>query len=189
MGPSDEWIATRTDKFAHGYFAKYRDLCISLGTEAAVCEIGVQGGGSLEVWQAFFTDGLVVGVDGNALSYWPEGTVKVVCDQADDTLTDKLRTVLREDARIGFDLIIDDASHNGELSAKTFELTWPLLRSGGFWVLEDWQVALPEFPGAYGPSMLRLAESFLQRLTRVSDVEDIYYRYGMAVLQKRDRSL
>jgi hypothetical protein len=185
MLPSNEWIATRTDKFAHGYFAKYRDLCTSLDTDAAVCEIGVQGGGSLEVWQAFFPDGFVVGVDGNALSHWPEGTVKVVCDQADDTLTSRLTDVLWKHERVAFDLIIDDASHNGELSAKTFELTWPLLHPGGFWVLEDWQVALPEFPGAYGPSMLRLAESFLQRLTRESDVEDIYYRYGMAVLRKR----
>ncbi|MGA2800801.1 MAG: class I SAM-dependent methyltransferase [Verrucomicrobiota bacterium] len=36
------------------------------------------------------------------------------------------------------DLIIDDASHQYELSRRTFEIAFPLLRPGGIYVLEDW---------------------------------------------------
>jgi Methyltransferase domain len=36
------------------------------------------------------------------------------------------------------DLIIDDASHLFDLSKKTFEMYFPILKSGGTYVLEDW---------------------------------------------------
>src|SRR5215469_697811 len=36
------------------------------------------------------------------------------------------------------DLIIDDASHDYALTRKTFEITFPHLRPGGTYVIEDW---------------------------------------------------
>lgn len=36
------------------------------------------------------------------------------------------------------DAIIDDASHQYERSRRTFEITFPLLRPGGTYVIEDW---------------------------------------------------
>jgi hypothetical protein len=40
--------------------------------------------------------------------------------------------------RGGFDIIIDDASHNYPLSLASFNGLFPLLRPGGVYVLEDW---------------------------------------------------
>jgi len=35
------------------------------------------------------------------------------------------------------DFFIDDTSHNSELTIKTFEIVWPLLKSGSFYCIED----------------------------------------------------
>jgi hypothetical protein len=39
------------------------------------------------------------------------------------------------------DLVIDDASHFYELSRTSFEIAFPRLRTGGLYVIEDWQWA------------------------------------------------
>lgn len=36
------------------------------------------------------------------------------------------------------DVIIDDASHSYENTKRTFEITFPLLRPGGWYLIEDW---------------------------------------------------
>jgi hypothetical protein len=38
----------------------------------------------------------------------------------------------------GIDLIVDDASHAYENTAATFVQLFPLLKTGGFYVIEDW---------------------------------------------------
>ena len=36
------------------------------------------------------------------------------------------------------DIFIDDASHDPELTRKTFDIVWPALKTGAFYYLEDW---------------------------------------------------
>ena len=68
-------------------------------------------------------------------------------------------------------------------TAAAFLLLWPLISPGGYYVIEDWQVALG-WPGWDG-SMLDAVQGLLPLLTEHSDVEDNTYRYGMAVVRKR----
>ncbi len=35
-------------------------------------------------------------------------------------------------------MIVDDASHIGRLTAATYALLWPLVKPGGYYVVEDW---------------------------------------------------
>ena len=47
------------------------------------------------------------------------------------------------------DLVIDDASHRYDLSRRSFEITFPRLREGGLYIIEDWQWAhidSPQYP-------------------------------------------
>jgi hypothetical protein len=39
------------------------------------------------------------------------------------------------------DLVIDDASHHYDLSRKSFEIIFPRVREGGFYIIEDWHWA------------------------------------------------
>src|SRR6266498_1503908 len=79
-----------TDKIEpHGYFPTYLKLASQIGTQGRICEVGISGS-SLHMWQALFPNGIVVGVDNNRTLSWPDGTVKIVADQDDETLPRKL---------------------------------------------------------------------------------------------------
>ena len=168
-----------TDKLTHGYLPTYLSIAARLGPAARVCEVGVCLGRGLDMFEALFPHGLLAGVDIAADSQWPPGTVPVIAAQDNPDLPVLLRQYSAE-----WDLIVDDASHDGELTTATLRLLWPMVTPGGFYVIEDWMVGLPGWEG-HGASMLAAAQELLLRLTRDGDVEDITYRYGLAVLRKK----
>ena len=168
-----------TDKVQHGYLPAYLRIAAELGTAARVCEVGVHQGRGLDMFQALFPDGLVAGVDIQANSRWPDGTVAVIAAQDDPSLPALLSGYSPQ-----WDLIADDASHDGNLTIATMRLLLPLLRPGGYYVIEDWMVGLPDWPG-FDDAMLLAAQGLLTLLTRDGDVEDITFRYGLAVMRLR----
>jgi len=176
---------TTTDKIKpHGYLPAYQRLATRIGPAGRICEIGVGKGHSLDLWRQLFPEGLIVGVDSSAECRWPEGTIKVVCDQADPALRPWLDCIAVQ----GYDLIVEDASHIGHLSQATFRLLWPLVKPGRWYVMEDWQIGLPvpEWD-MYDQSMLEAAQSFLPLLRhRDSDCDSVEYRYGMAIVCKKE---
>lgn len=138
-----------TDKdYPHGYLPDYERIAAELGPCAHVCEVGVWRGGSLEMWQELFPQGVVVGVDIDPGMRWPPGAGKVVMAQDDPALPAAVQVAasgLRGYSLIDpffFDLIVDDASHIGPLTQATFELLWPMVGAGGYYVVEDWTSAL-----------------------------------------------
>jgi hypothetical protein len=169
-----------TDKVQLGYLPSYLKLAAEIGIHGHVCEVGVYRGGSLEMWQALFPKGVVVGVDDETDSVLPyvQDVVVMRAAQDDPALPSKLKPFAP------FDLIVDDASHQGALSRRTWELLWPLVAPGGYYVMEDWQVAF--WGGAWDESMLRTAESFLRELHSPTGVmESIEYRHGRVIMHKR----
>jgi Methyltransferase domain len=176
-----------TDKvYWHGYFSSYQRLAGQIGPAGRVCEIGVWRGDSLAMWQALFPGGLVAGVDHDPDAVWPPGTARVVAAQDDPGLPARLREL----SACGFDLIVDDASHDGTLTRATWDLLWPLVRPGGFYVVEDWQKGMGVGGGqawaGSDDSMLRCAEGFLRLLdSRDCDPDCVEYRYGLAILHRR----
>jgi hypothetical protein len=176
-----------TDKvYWHGYFSSYQRLATQIGPAGRVCELGVWRGDSLAMWQALFPDGLVAGVDHDPEAIWPPGTARVISAQDDPALPDELRLL----SACGFDLIVDDASHEGMLTRASFDLLWPLVRPGGYYVVEDWQKGMGIGGGEEwansDDSMLRCAESFLRLLnSRECDPDSIEYRYGLAIIHRR----
>lgn len=168
-----------TDKIVHGYLPSYLRIAAELGPVARVCEVGVYQGDGLDMFQALFPGGLIAGVDADPGCRWPDGTIRVVSGQTDPALPARLA-----EHAVAWDLIVDDASHSGVFTAATHKLLWPLITPGGFYVIEDWMVGLSGWPG-YDGSMLVTAQELLRLLTHDSDVEDITYRYGLAVIRKR----
>lgn len=139
-------------------------------------------GASLEMWQALFPDGLVVGVDANPSSRWPTGTFRIVAGQDDPELPERLAKLSS-----AYDLIVDDASHDGRLTRVTFERLWPLVAGGGTYVIEDWQVG---FDGVgfdlWDDSMRSLARDLLDHLRRPGEVDQITYRHGQILITRRE---
>jgi hypothetical protein len=174
-----------TDKLDQGYMPAYNTIADQLGGDARVCELGVFTGGSLATWKDLFPEGTIAGVDTNPQAFWPEGTIKIIAGQDDPSLP----ALLAPHAE-AWDLIVDDASHDGDLTARAFGLLWPLVSPGGFYVIEDWFVGYPEYQGpCKSPAMLDLAKSLIERLRRDSDTESVSYRYGMAIIRKKALSV
>jgi hypothetical protein len=167
-----------TDKiYLHDYFPEYMKIAAALGPKARTCELGVKNGESLRMWQALFPLGQVTGVDINTGSVFPQGTRRIIASQDDPKL-----------AELGpFDLVVDDASHSGKLSQRTFEIMWPRVNPAGFYVLEDWFIGLERQPNdeAYDPAMLHVVQGFLRLLVKNGDCESVLCKYGLAILRKK----
>ena len=189
-----------TDKYAMGYYPAYEELAARIGPAGHVLEIGVAWGGSLAMWRKLFPDGLVAGADHSPQARWPDGTVAIRCEQDDPELADQ--AILASPG--GWDLIVDDASHNGALTEVTFRMLWPQVKPGGWYSVEDWQLAFGDPCGwdrFGGDSMLRLVTSFVARLEPApgsldfsggpnapsgSGIAELRYRFGQAMLHKQE---
>ena len=120
-----------------------------------VLEFGIFQGGSPILFSLMFDVKKFVGIDicypveklEALLQTLPVGeTIKRYYNvsQADRAAVTAIVKKEFQDAPI--DLIIDDASHEYELSKATFETVFPLLAPGGTYVLEDWGWA--HWPGS-----------------------------------------
>lgn len=112
-------------------FSPYREQPISM------LEIGVQNGGSLEIWSKYFPNAVkLVGCDINSecarLNYDDPRIKIVVGDAASSETKDK---VLQQSP--SFDLIIEDGSHDSGDIIKAFLHYFSALNNGGLYVAED----------------------------------------------------
>ena len=106
--------------------------------EVKLLELGIHSGGSLLLWRDYFKRGNIVGRDIKPVHFDdPTGRIRVYQGRQDDTAL--LDRICNETAPDGFDVIVDDCSHIGELTSISF---WYLfdkhLKPGGMYVIEDW---------------------------------------------------
>lgn len=124
------------------YLRVYEHLFAPLENEAIrLLELGVKNGGSLLMWNNYFPNALIAGIDINEVNPFPdEPRIHRFVGRQEDTPF--LDDVARKMAPDGFDIIIDDASHLGALTKISF---WHLfthhLKPGGLYILEDWKCA------------------------------------------------
>jgi SAM-dependent methyltransferase len=135
-------IASRydTDKAAsRGYLDDFEEVFAPIrGRPTAILELGVLTGGSLRLWTDYFAAGPVVGLDRAPPRLDdPSGRIRVYRGSQDDLQL--LDRIAAEQAPDGFDIVVDDCAHIGEVARTTF---WHLfdrhLRPGGIYVIEDW---------------------------------------------------
>jgi SAM-dependent methyltransferase len=129
-----------TDKSQHPHYLRSYEEFLRplLDQDIKLLELGIYKGGSLLLWRDYFERGLIVGLDLNPVAINdPTGRIRIYQGmQQDNELLDR---IARETAPQGFDVIIDDCSHIGELTRISF---WHLfnnhLKPGGLYVIEDW---------------------------------------------------
>lgn len=129
-----------TDKAQHEHYLRSYEQYFQplLDQEVKLLELGIYKGGSLQLWRDTFSKGLIVGLDLNAVKIEDEsGRIRMYQGQQQDR--ELLDRIAQENAPDGFDIIIDDCSHIGELTRISF---WHLfdhhLKPGGIYVIEDW---------------------------------------------------
>ncbi|WP_162888699.1 class I SAM-dependent methyltransferase [Dechloromonas sp. HYN0024] len=153
-------------------------------------EIGIQNGGSLELWSKYFGNALqLIGCDINrdcSLLLYSDKRINVVIGDANDIET--YRKILLCSSE--FDIVIDDGSHRSSDIIKSFCVFFPLLASGGVYIVEDLHCSYwDKFEGGlFNPYS---SISFFKRLVDVVNYEHwgvnknqvdilsgIFYKYG-----------
>jgi hypothetical protein len=122
-------------KIRHYFDIYHRHLSKFVGERVHVVEIGVQSGGSLEMWRRCFGPKChVTGIDiqeGCKVFEDPATTV-LIGDQADRSFWAKFR-----ERCAPVDVLIDDGGHETEQQMVTLEEMLPYLRPGGVYICED----------------------------------------------------
>ncbi len=150
-------------KWAHYLPIYERHLERFAGRSLILYEIGVSGGGSLQLWKKYFGPyASIVGIDIDpACASMEERQISVrIGDQADTAF---LADVVAEFGPP--DVVIDDGSHMpGDLWAS-FAFLYPLMRRDGLYLVEDLHTAYWEnFGGG-----LRRAGTFVERAKDLID--------------------
>ena len=159
---SDKWESYLTKYDA--VFNPYKQKNINL------LEIGVQNGGSLEIWAKYFrTARCIVGCDVNPACKnidFSHDAIRFVPGDINDSKT--LAAISRHASK--FDIIIDDGSHVSSDIIHTFSTLFPLLAENGTYVIEDLHCSYwARFEG--GLTTKISAISFLKKLVDIVNFE------------------
>jgi len=124
---SDKWSS---------YLGIYNQILKSYRNKnVRLLEIGVQNGGSLEIWAKYFSNAkLIVGCDINpqcgTLNYDNSKIHLLVGDANSYEVQNKVVELSKS-----FDIIIDDGSHYSSDIIKSFSRYFPLLEDGGVYII------------------------------------------------------
>lgn len=100
-------------------------------------EVGVQKGGSLDMWRGFFGDNCqITGIDVDPecakLQYSHPKTRVVIGDQGDPAFWDQFLSTNKD-----IDIFIDDGGHYMDQQILTFEKVFPAMPVGSVFICED----------------------------------------------------
>lgn len=167
--------STKTDKdTVHSYLTMYEALLAGYRhTAERVMEIGVRDGGSILLWQRYFTRAEIHGWDIEPMPDCVRGLDRVVLHENTDAY-DPVSII-----PVGgfFDVIIDDGPHTLESMLKFQALYLPRLAPGGIAIIEDIQ-----HPTWIAALMAALPSDEWRRSTMVIDLRLIKGRYDDLVL-------
>ena len=118
----------------------------------SLIEFGCQEGNSMRMWEQYFPNAEIYGVDlDDDAKQHEKGRVHIVIGDA--TSPETLAALKAQTGRSAF-IILDDASHAWSDQRRSFELFWGMVTPGGFYVIEDLECGtLGAYP-AYPPKIL-----------------------------------
>lgn len=187
--PSTKWT---------GYFDVYdRHLGKFIGKKPRILEIGVLGGGSIEMWHKYFgkgTQSVGIDIDEKCLEYKYDFDAKIVLgDQGDPQFWDDF---LKKHGK--FDIIIDDGGHTMNQQITTLEKCFPFLNDGGVMVVEDTHTSYWQNPwggGTHRNTFLAYSKNLtdnmnqqhhsLPVMSRYNDLYSINFYNSQVVFEKR----
>lgn len=114
------------------HFEKIRDKPLR------ILEIGVNEGPSLRLWNEYFSQATIYGVDINLARVKPENvkSPRIHLMQADQSNRKALHDVIEKTGG-SFDIIIDDGGHLMQQQQLSMGVLFPHLVSGGIYAIED----------------------------------------------------
>lgn len=136
VSTKDAFVLVKTDTLIDTYSKFERD------NTKNILEIGMFEGGSMAFFDKFYKPTTLVGLDirdpipGLEDYRADKPYIKPFYESSQDD--PKVAADIKALFPDGIDLIIDDASHQYELTKSTFDLYFPMLKPGCPFVIEDW---------------------------------------------------
>jgi len=129
-------------------YAQLFDHCRSTVSAVFECGIGTTSadipsnmtkfgspGASLRAWRDYFPNAQIFGADIDESALFQEDRISTFC--VDQTSPDSVAAMWSDIGMADFDLMIDDGLHSLDAAINLFQGSWPHLRSGGVYVIED----------------------------------------------------
>jgi len=135
---------SRTDKdTVHSYLPLYQKLLINKKETAKnVLEIGIYHGGSIKLWNDFFTNATVYGLDIIHMNDVWEGIKnkeKIILHTSTDAYNNDFFTTHLLNKNIQFDFMLDDGPHTLESMKQFIKLYSQIMTDDGILIIEDVQ--------------------------------------------------
>ena len=134
-----------TDKGSvHSYIPVYEELLAPYKeTATKVLEIGLFKGNSLRMWEQYFTNAEVIGIDCDELPHGGLGDLRPIMAEAGHNIfiMDALdeEQVSKAFRNTLFDVVVEDAGHHLEQQIDLYKMYKPYLRKGAIYIIEDIQ--------------------------------------------------
>jgi 23S rRNA U2552 (ribose-2'-O)-methylase RlmE/FtsJ len=158
------------------HFERFREM------SPKVLEIGVSGGGSLQMWKAYFGQGAqIVGIDidPECKKHEGDGIDIFIGSQDSPALIDEIVAKYTD-----FDIVIDDGSHIMRHMMKSFELLYHKVKPDGLYLVEDLHTAYEdEYEGG-----LKRAGTFIEFIKDKIDELNATYTGGEVPVSAFTRS-
>lgn len=185
-----------TDKYhLHNYTEFYHELLSPLRrTPLTFLEIGVDGGESIRMWDAFFThpSARIYGVDihDKGVSVGEKGKFILGDASQPNFIFDLVN------ATGVFDVVLDDGSHYSDQQKRSLSLLWPYVKSGGLYICEDTHSSY-HYPWT-PPEEVSFVSHMMEWIHKLNengaghcgkptetDIEEIVFRKSLVVIKKR----
>jgi len=133
-----------TDKdSSHSYLPLYQELLIGKKETAKnVLEVGVYSGGSIKLWNEFFTNATIYGLDiKNIAEVWDgvKNNDKIVLYTSTDAYNEEFFKTHFLNNNIKCDFILDDGPHSIESMIQFIKLYSQIMTDDGILIIEDVQ--------------------------------------------------
>ena len=138
------------------YLNRYRD------THARLLEIGVQDGGSLQIWREYLgVHARVQGLDIEPrCASLPVDAEVTIGDQVDPATLDAIAA-----GATPLNIVIDDGGHRWRDQIKTFAILFPQMADDGVYICEDVHTSyVDQFGDDDGPTFIDYARSLVDRI-------------------------
>ncbi|HJX65791.1 MAG TPA: class I SAM-dependent methyltransferase [Polyangia bacterium] len=150
LGELTKAAGSRTDKGVsrHNYTEVYERFLFQWKDDPVrLLEIGIEKGGSLEMWYDYFPKASIFGIDIEDKASMQNARTRTFI--ADQSKRDQLQKAI--DSFSGdFDVLLDDGGHSMEQQQVSLGFLFRFVKPGGYYILEDIHTSLPQRYSGYG---------------------------------------
>lgn len=125
-----------TDKAGHHQFTPFYNSVLEKHKEefTNVMEIGILTNASLRMWEDFFPNATIVGVDNEVRQEYEADRVKIfLADQSQPNQLERVIDLTTNE----YDMILDDGSHLAPHQYISWATLFKYVKPGGYYIIED----------------------------------------------------